>query len=131
MVSTSVVVGNDATFLAQATLRQRRFKTSAGGTADIFGKWAGLGSRDWVLFLNSGAIEATCRTEPAAYRLRAPASTHRWRWHLAVMTFNSTAGELTIDLDGGTDRVTVAVASRMGSSGLTYDCSCDNGRRQD
>ena len=119
-VDERVNVGNDASFSGTGDFTAAAwFKTSAGGTADIFGKWAGLGSRDWVLFLNSGAIQGYMQDGAGGVPFAGTsASTYNdGAWHLAVMTFNSTAGELTIDLDGGTDRVTVAVASRMGSSG--------------
>ena len=94
------------------------FKTSAGGTADIFGKWQGLANRDWVIFLNAGKIQAYMQDGGGLTPFASTVGTFNdGAWHLAVMTWDGTAQELTIDVDGGADRVTTAVASRLGPVG--------------
>jgi len=91
------------------------FKTSQVGTADIFGKWAGLAARDWVIFLDGGRIFAYMNTATGPKTVATVASFNDNAWHLAVMSWDG--ANLTIDMDGGTERWQLIVGDRLGNSG--------------
>jgi hypothetical protein len=90
------------------------FKTSQVGNADIFSKWAATGP-DWVIFLSAGRIYGYMQDGGGGLPFAASVGAHNdGLWHLAVMSWSAASG-LTIDIDGGADRVTnAAAATRLG-----------------
>jgi hypothetical protein len=112
-----VNVGNDSTFSGtnQQFSAAVWFKTGAGGTADIFGKWFGLPERDWVIFLTGGLIQAHMNTSSGPQFATTIGTFNDSAWHLAVMTWDGT--DLVIDVDGGSDRQSTGVTDRLGNSG--------------
>lgn len=91
------------------------FKTTQVTTADIFSKWAGLATRDWVVFLNAGLIQAYMNTSVGPQFAGTVGTFNDNLWHLAIMTWDGAT--LAVDIDGGSDRQTTAVADRLGPSG--------------
>jgi hypothetical protein len=91
------------------------FKTSVGGTADIFGKWFGLPERDWVIFLNGGLIQAHMNTSTGPQFASTLGTFNDGAWHLAVISWDGST--LAVDVDGGSDRQTTAVPDRLGNTG--------------
>ena len=93
------------------------FKTTQATTADIFSKWGGA-FPDWVIYLSGGLIYGYMQDGGGGLPFAASVGAHNdGLWHLAVMSW-SVADGITIDIDGGADRVTnAAVATRLGPVG--------------
>jgi hypothetical protein len=92
------------------------FKTTQATTADIFSKWAGA-VPDWVIFLSAGRIYGYMQDGGGGLPFAASAGAHNdGLWHLAVMSWSAADG-LTVDIDGGADRVTTVAATRLGPVG--------------
>jgi hypothetical protein len=91
------------------------FKTTQGGTADIFGKWGGALARDWVIFLSGGQIQGYMGATAGPAFASTVGLFNDGDWHLAVMSWDGTT--LAIDVDGGADRQTTAVPDRVGNPG--------------
>ena len=102
------------------------FKTEANHACDLFGKWGGLAPRDWVLYMSGGRIYAYLQTASTIVNAASAGSYNDGRWHLAVMTYD--ASNVTIDIDGGIDRVSTVATSRAGNAGSrAYIGGRDNG----
>lgn len=91
------------------------FKTEQGAMADIFGKWAGLTTRDWVIWLDAGQVYAYLHTSTFPVFASTVSTYNDNAWHLAVMTWDGVT--LTIDIDGGAERQQAAVSNRRGLAG--------------
>ena len=92
------------------------FKTSDAGPADIFGKWLGLATRDWVIFMTAGRVYAYMQTAAGTPAAASVGAYNDGAWHLAVMSWSAANG-ITIDIDGGAERVSAVAADRLGNVG--------------
>jgi len=112
-----VNLGNDASFsgVDQHFSAAIWFKTTQGGTADIFSKWGGALARDWVIFLSGGQILGYMGAIAGPAFASSVGLFNDGDWHLAVMSWDGTT--LAIDIDGGADRQTTAVPDRVGNPG--------------
>lgn len=92
------------------------FKTSAAGPSDIFGKWLGLATRDWVIFMTGGLVYGYMQTSTGTPAAATVSAYNDGAWHLVVMSWSAASG-ITIDIDGGAERVSTVAADRLGNAG--------------
>ena len=102
------------------------FKSDINYACDLFGKWGGLATRDWVIYMSGGTLHAYFQTSTTIVNAATLQAYNDNQWHLAVITYDGS--DLTIDVDGGLDRQSTAATSRAGNAGSrTYIGGRDNG----
>ncbi len=102
------------------------FRSETNTACDLFGKWGGLGPRDWVIYMSAGRVYAYMQTSVGLSNAVTAQTYNDGAWHLATITWDSS--NITVDVDGGADRVSTAAATRLSTAGSrTYLGARDNG----